>query len=88
MDTVKNGEVLRCTFCSVRPILAIVGRDRRGHYFLHVKVYKKHIIYGEIIVTQGTVRIKCRACERWHTIRIVERRYDVKQEELPEALVG
>ena len=79
---------MRCEFCSVRPILAVVDKDKKGHYFVHIKVYKKHTIYGEIIVTRGEVRIICRACERWHTVRIIERSYDVRQEELPEALAG
>ena len=59
---------LRCT-CSTRPLLgrAIILDER---WMLHVKVFKRGVVYGEMIVESGVVRIRCRACSRWYTVRI------------------
>lgn len=63
---------LRC-FCSRTPLLATYGVDEKGKLYVHVKVYKQRRIYGEILVSDAaTVRILCRDCIRWHTVKIVQ----------------
>lgn len=78
---------LRCE-CSRRPLLGKAGRDKDGNPYVHVKVYKQKRIYGEIIATEGTVRLRCRECFRWFAVRIVRKATQVafSQEPLPEAL--
>lgn len=61
---------LRC-FCSRGPLLAVYGLDQRGKIYVHVKIYKQNRIYGEILVIEGVVRLHCRECLRWHTVRLV-----------------
>lgn len=61
---------LRC-FCSRRPLLAKCGRDERGEPFIWVKVFKQGRIYGEVVATSGTVKLRCRECLRWHQVKIV-----------------
>ena len=63
-------DALRC-FCAHRPILAMQGLDAKGKPFVHIKVYKAQRVYGEMIFTFGEMRIKCRECYRWHTIKIL-----------------
>jgi len=60
---------LRC-FCSRHPLLATYGVDRKGQLYVHVRVYKQRRIYGEVLVTGGTVKLMCRECLRWHTVVI------------------
>lgn len=79
---------LRCE-CSRRPLLGKAGRDKDGNPYVHVKVYKQRKIYGEIVATEGIVRLRCRECFRWSTVRIVRQRgSDVQftEEPLPEAI--
>ena len=76
---------LRCE-CSRRPLLGKAGRDDHGQPFIHVKVYKQRKIYGEIIVTEGSVRLRCRECFRWNTVRIVRESVAFQQEPLPEGI--
>lgn len=78
---------LRCE-CSRRPLLAKAGRDSKGQPYVHVKIYKQRRIYGEIVVTEGTVRLRCRECFRWFVVRIVEGapRPLFRQEPLPDAI--
>ena len=58
---------LRC-FCSRKPLLATYGIDAQGSLYVHVKIYKQSRIFGEIIVTDGTVKVLCRECLRWHRV--------------------
>lgn len=79
---------IRCT-CRVRPLLGKALRDAQGKWYLHIKVYRQQRIYAEIIADSGTVRVKCRECLCWHTIKI--RHYsnlglEVKEERLPSAI--
>jgi hypothetical protein len=60
---------LRC-FCSRKPLLGKYGRDRNGLLYVWVKMFKQSRIYGEVIFTEGTVRLRCRECLRWHLVRI------------------
>jgi len=60
---------LRC-FCSRLPLLATYGLGDDGKLFVHVRIYKQRRIYGEIFVTEGTVKLHCRECLRWHTVVI------------------
>lgn len=60
---------LKC-FCTRKPILAMYGLDAQGKLFVHIKIYKQNRVYGEILVTEGTVKLRCRECLRWHTVKI------------------
>lgn len=62
---------LRC-FCSRGPLLAVYGVGQDGKLFIHVKIYKQSRIFGEILVTDGTVSMRCRECFRWHRINIIQ----------------
>ena len=79
---------LRC-FCSGHPLLARVGKDElTGGYFLHVKVFKQDRIFAEVVATDGTIRVRCRNCLRWHTVRIRhEKRVHVAEEPLPDGVI-
>lgn len=59
---------LNC-FCARKPLLAMCGVDARGKVYVHVKVYKQHRVFAEIIAYDGEVKLNCRECYRWHTIR-------------------
>lgn len=77
---------IRC-FCSRKPLLAVGGRDTRtGQGFIHVKTWKGGRLYAEVVITEGTARIRCRECLRWHSVRIVKSRLEIKQEPLPESV--
>lgn len=60
---------LRC-FCAKHPLLARIGRDDLGRPFAHIKVYKGGKVYGELILESGRLRLRCRDCGRWHTLRV------------------
>jgi len=60
---------LRC-FCGRRPLLATYGLDTDGRLYVHVRIFKQQRIYGEVVVTEGTVRLHCRECLRWHKVVI------------------
>lgn len=68
---VRRQKELRC-FCARTPLLATYGTDNFGKLFVHIKVYKQRRIYAEVLVTAGTVKVKCRECHRWHTVTIRE----------------
>jgi hypothetical protein len=60
---------LRC-FCSRKPLLATYGLDEKGKVYVHVKIYKQARIYGELLITEGVVKVRCRECLRWHRVVI------------------
>jgi hypothetical protein len=62
---------LRC-FCRTEPLLAVYGIDEHGQLYVHVKIYKQSRVFGEVIVTGGVVRLRCRECLRWHKVRIIQ----------------
>lgn len=78
---------LRC-FCLRNPLLATYGIDKQGTLFVHVKVWKSKRIYGEIVVEGGIVKLHCRDCLRWHTVRINNNRASLHEtrEELPSVI--
>ena len=65
----KTKNPLRC-FCSRQPILAFYGLDENDERYIHIKVYKARRIYGEIIMTEGVIFIRCRECLRWYKLII------------------
>lgn len=60
---------LRC-FCSREPLLAVYGLDEDGKLYIHIRIWKQKRLYGEIVATGGTVRLRCRECLRWNTVVI------------------
>lgn len=58
---------LRC-FCARKPLLAMYGLTKEGRLYVHVKIYKQARIFGEVLVTDGTVELHCRECLRWHKV--------------------
>lgn len=65
----------------------MAGRDEKtGTPFVHVKSWKAQRLYTEVVVTEGSVRIRCRECLRWQTVTIKRTDVDVKAEELPNSI--
>ena len=60
-------ERIECV-CSRKPLLARGGRFH-GQAFLWVKNVRAKL---DMVVVSGTIRIKCRECNRIHTISIRE----------------
>jgi hypothetical protein len=63
----RSSHELRC-FCGRKPLLATYGLDEKGRRYVHVKVFKQDRIFGEVVVTEGEVRLHCRECLRWHSV--------------------
>lgn len=56
------------------------GVDEDGELFIHVKVYKQARIYAEVFVSANAkVKIKCRECLRFHTVKIVSGHPQLKE---------
>jgi hypothetical protein len=87
MDEAPVKKQLKC-FCARKPMLAMYGVDAQGKLFIHVKVWKQNRIYGEILITEGTVKLRCRECLRWHTVKIRQPGTAVLQETDEPAEVG
>lgn len=78
---------LRC-FCSRHTLLAMCGRDlRTGIPYIHIKSTKSGKIVTEAIVTSGVVRIRCRECLRWHTVKITQGSIKQAEEKLPAGIL-
>ncbi len=60
---------LRC-YCRTTPLLALYGLNEDGKLYIHLRVYKASRIFGEIVVTGGECKIRCRECLRWYTVTI------------------
>lgn len=73
---------VRCV-CSKRPLLGVGGRDDDGNPFFHIKVFKQARVYGEVIVTAGSARVRCRECRRWFTVNLRREALDVREQRLP-----
>lgn len=87
MPRIKSKHELRC-FCRTEPLLAVYGVDESGQLYVHVKIWKQSRIYGEIIVTGGVVKLRCRECLRWHKIRILQPDHaELVEDSEPTALV-
>jgi hypothetical protein len=84
----RREKELRC-FCARTPLLATYGVDGKGKLFVHVKIYKARRIFGELVVEGGVVKIRCRDCLRWHTIRVYGTQAVLQEtrEELPAMIV-
>lgn len=67
MRAPRTQNELRC-FCARTPLLATYGVNEKGDVYVHVKIFKQHRIFGEVIVTKGNVKIHCRECLRWHKV--------------------
>lgn len=74
----RREKELRC-FCSSEPLLATYGMDAKKKLFVHVKIYKARRIFGELVIEGGIVKIRCRNCLRWHTIRVVQDRATLQE---------
>lgn len=86
MQPVDDNLEIHC-FCRRSPLLARCGRDTRsGELFVHVRSAKKDRINAEVVVTSGTVRVRCRDCSRWHTITIKQPNVQHKPEGLPDSI--
>lgn len=82
----ENGEQLRC-YCRRRPLLALCGRDAKtGEPYVHVKAFRQDRIYAEVVATAGDVRIRCRECLRWFTVKIRHTKLSVHEEDLPDGV--
>jgi hypothetical protein len=47
------------------------GVEQTGKLYIHIKIYKQGRVYGETYHTDGTVKIRCRNCMRWHRVTII-----------------
>lgn len=74
----RREKELRC-FCNTQPLLATYGIDKHDKLFVHVKIYKARRIFGELVIEGGLVKIRCRNCLRWHTIRVVQNRATLQE---------
>lgn len=82
----KTKNELRC-FCSRGPLLATYGLDAEGSLYVHVRIFKQRRIFGEVLITEGTVRLHCRECLRWHTVVIkVPGKASLTEDESPPAI--
>ena len=82
----RRNKELRC-FCRSEPLLANYGLDSKGKLFVHVKIYKQNRIYGELVFSGGTVKIRCRNCLRWHLIIFKEQSAVLTEGQAPEVEV-
>lgn len=78
-DQVRTKHDLRC-FCSREPLLARYGVNVDGLLYVHVKVYKQRMIYGEVLAF-GPLMVKCRECLRWYTINVKQKEQTASLEE-------
>jgi len=69
--TSESREEIRC-FCPDKTLLAVIKRDSENKPYVHLRVYKSHRIFGEILFAFGEMEIRCRDCWRWHKIRIIK----------------
>jgi hypothetical protein len=84
----RREKEMRC-FCSRKPLLATYGIDKHGTLFVHVKIYKAQRIFGELVIESGIIKIHCRECLRWHTIRFEEKRATLSETDgnVPESVL-
>lgn len=41
-----------------------------GEPVVHIKSWKGQKLYTEVLIISGVVKLKCRECSRWNTVRI------------------
>lgn len=46
------------------------GLDKNGARYVHIRVYKSHRVYAEIVARGGEVTVRCRECFRLYRIVI------------------
>lgn len=74
-----TGIPLRC-YCSRKPLLATFGRDEEtGEPVVHIKSWKGARLYVEAVVVSGVVRLKCRECLKWNTVKIIKGEPSLKE---------
>lgn len=69
MTREKTKNELRC-FCSRKPLLAMYGINEKGQLYIHIRVFKQDRIFGEMVAISGEVKLRCRDCLRWHSVRM------------------
>lgn len=52
-------------------MLAMFGLSQDGRPYVHVRVFKQHRVYADMLVRQGELELICRECFRWHRITFV-----------------
>lgn len=77
---------VRCT-CRRQPLLAKAGRDSDGKLYIHVKTWKGGRLYAEVVITQGTAYLRCRECNRFQCVRIVQNELNSKMDRLPRSII-
>lgn len=68
-------------FCHRKPLLARAGRDSRTRRsFVWVKVVKNGQAIAEVVLTSGTIQVRCRECLRFHKITLQQtpKIYDIQ----------
>lgn len=63
---------LRC-FCSRKPILAVYGVGNDLQPYVHIRVFKQHRVYADVLIREGKVQLSCRECFRWHRITFMSK---------------
>jgi hypothetical protein len=67
-ENLEAPQRLVCT-CSRQPLLARVG-ILQGAPFLEIKASKSGKPLVDVVVTEGTIVIRCRECLRFHRIKV------------------
>lgn len=73
---------IRC-ICTARPILAIARVSSSGTRYVHIRIYKQRKVYGEIVIEEGLVRMKCRSCGHWYSLHVKRDSHKAIAEDLP-----
>jgi hypothetical protein len=58
-------------------------RWQAPYWVFHIKVYRQKQIYAELLIDEGKLRLRCRACERWFKLTI-KREKNLKSPPIPE----
>lgn len=82
MDFQESDATVRIEcFCNRKPLLARAGRDSRTRRsFVWVKVVKNGQTIAEVVLTNGTIQVRCRECLRFHkiTLTTTPKMYDIQ----------
>lgn len=73
---------IRCD-CEKRVLLAIGRPNEDGQWYIHVRVHKSSRLMAEVVVDEGSMRVRCRSCLRWHKITIRHKNVAHNVERLP-----
>jgi hypothetical protein len=80
-----NDTEVRCT-CRVTPLLAVCREDGHGSRYLHIKSTRNRRTDVSVVVTEGDVRIQCRVCSRWTTVKVRRTDLTTRRESLPDSI--